>query len=111
MATLLAYPVASDGADVTFRVIRRSRAGSLVPLQEALCAALVQRRGGECRPAPGGALEVNAEGLRAIRKWYVGVKGDRPAIYGQDGEAYETVCDAVRTVLGFVPGGERCGGK
>ncbi len=108
MATLLAYPIASDGTDVTFRVIRRGRSGSLVALQVPLCLALARRLGGECRVAGGGALEVNAEGLRAIRKWYVGVKGDRPAIYGQDGEAYETVCDAVRTVLGYVPGKADC---
>jgi hypothetical protein len=111
MATLLAYPVASDGTDVTFRVLRRNRLGSLVALQVPLCMALVRRRGGDCWVAAGGALEANAEGLRAIRKWYVEVQGDRPAIYGADGEEYATVCDAVRTVLGFVPGGERCGAK
>jgi hypothetical protein len=108
MATLLAYPVESDGADVVFRVLRRNRSGTLVALQVPLCLALVSRRGGTARMGPGGALEVNAEGLRAIRKWYVGTKGDRPAIYGADGEPYETVCDAVRTVLGFVPGKADC---
>lgn len=109
MATFLAYPVASDGTDVEFRVIRRNRAGTLVALPQALCAALARRAGGECWGAGGGGVVANAQGVRGLRRWFVGVQGDRPAIYGQDGEPYETVCDAVRTVLGFVPGGERCG--
>lgn len=109
MATLLAYPLRSDGTDVWFRVIRRRQRGHLEALPGALCAALARARGGACHAAGGGAVEANAEGLRAIRKWFVGVQGDRPAFYGADGEPYTTVCDAVRTVLGFVPGGERCG--
>jgi hypothetical protein len=111
VATLLAYPIESDGTDVKFRVFRRNRSGTRLPLQEPLCAALVSNRGGECRAGGGGALVVNAEGLRAILQWYVGVQGDRAAIYGEDGEAYDSVCGAVETVLGFVPGGWRCGGK
>lgn len=108
MATLLAYPVGSTATDVTFRVLRRNRSGTRVAFQVPFCKALVRARGGECQAAGGGVLEANAEGLRAIRQWYVDVQGDRPAIYGVDGEAYETVCEAVRTVLGFVPGETRC---
>ena len=109
MARFLAYPVASDGTDVQFRVMRRSRAGAVVPLPVPLCMALAAKAGGACRPALNGVV-ANAQGVRGLRRWFVEVHGDRPAIYGADGEPYETVCDAVRTVLGFVPGGERCGG-
>jgi hypothetical protein len=111
VATLLAYPVAASGTDVTFRVLRRNRAGRRLALPVPLCLALVRARGGDCWAAGGGALEATAEGLRAIRKWFVGVEGDRPAIYGADGEPYPSVCAAVETVLGYVPGGWRCGGK
>lgn len=111
MATLLAYPVASDGTDVVFRVIRRNRAGTRLALPVALCAALARRAGGEAHSVGGGVLEANAQGLRGIRRWFVGAQGDRAAFYGHDGDPYETVCDAVRTVLGFVPGGVRCPSK
>lgn len=110
MAILLAYPVDSDGTDVRFRVIRRAR-GRAVPLPGPLCAGLCAARGQPCRRAPGGAVVTTAEGLRALRRWFVGSRGDRVAIYGADGKPYQTVCDAVRTVLGWVPGGERCGSR
>jgi hypothetical protein len=111
MATLLAYPIGSDGTDVRFRVIRRNRAGTRMALPVPLCAALARRAGGEVWAAGEGALEANAQGLRGLRRWFVGAQGDRAAFYGGDGEPYETVCDAVRTVLGFVPGGVRCPGR
>lgn len=110
MATFLAYPVAAAGDDVEFRVVRR-HAGRLVPLPPDLCRVLAERAGGSCRIDGAGGIFANAQGVRGLRRWFVVVHGDRPAIYGADGEPYETVCDAVRTVLGFVPGGTRCGAQ
>lgn len=108
MIRLLAYPVQVLVDDVEFRVLRLNNRNAQVAMDANLCMGLAKKRGGRVRPGAGMALVANADGLRAIKRWYVDVQGDHPAFYGQDGEPHRTVCGAMKTFFGYVPGSERC---
>lgn len=108
MATLVAYAGDVQESDVVWRVLRRNDRGTLEPFDVSLCEALAKKRGGWARKGSGLAMVANASGLRAIRSYYVNSKRDKSAIYGADSRAYETVCGAMRSFFGYVPGEDLC---